>query len=191
MALRKIATIGHPVLREVAREVTRDELQGEAMQRLVDDLVDTMRDARGAGIAANQVHETARICVIEVEDNPRYPYKPNWPLTILVNPVVEPTTDETFLNFEGCLSVPNLRGQVPRFAGVRVRAWNRHGEDVAFEVKGLTAGTFQHELDHLDGKLFVDRVTDTRTLCTWADFERFHRDAFVERAKALVARFGS
>src|SRR5215472_6061586 len=190
MALRKIATIGHPVLRQRAREVTGEELSSAPMQRLIDDMVDTMRDASGAGIAANQVHEAVRVCVIEVADNPRYPYKPNWPLTILVNPVVEATTDETFMNFEGCLSVPNLRGQVPRFVGVRVRAWDRRGKDLEFDVRGLTAGTFQHELDHLDGKLFVDRVTDTRTLCTWTDFERFHRDEFVARAKALVERFG-
>ncbi|HEY3815624.1 MAG TPA: peptide deformylase [Polyangiaceae bacterium] len=191
MALRKIATIGHPVLRQVAREVTREELGTAPMQRLVDDLVDTMRDANGAGIAANQVHEAVRVCVVEIKDNPRYPYLPGWPLTILVNAVVVPTTEETFLNYEGCLSVPNLRGEVPRFTGVRVRAWDRRGKDLEFEVKGLTAGTFQHELDHLDGRLFVDGVVDTRTLCTWTDFERFHREAFVERAKALIARFGS
>jgi len=191
MALRKIATIGHPVLRQKARTLTREELAGPDMQRLVDDLVDTMRDANGAGIAANQVHEPVRICVIEIQNNPRYPYKPNYPLTVLVNPVVEPLGDETFGNYEGCLSVPNLRGEVPRFTRARVRAWDRTGKDLDFEVKGLTSGTFQHELDHLDGKLFVDRVVDTRTLCTWTDFERFHRDAFVERAKALVARFGS
>jgi peptide deformylase len=191
MALRKIATIGHPVLRETARPLTREELQSAPTQRLIDDMVDTMRDANGAGIAANQVHEAVRICVIEVASNPRYPYKPNWPLTILINPAVEPTTEETFLNFEGCLSVPNLRGEVPRFTGVRVRAWDRRGKDLDFAVRGLTAGTFQHELDHLDGKLFVDRVVDTRSLCTWTDFERFRRDEFVERAKALVARYGS
>jgi peptide deformylase len=191
MALRKIATIGHPVLRERARELTREDLSSPAMQRLVDDLVETMRDANGAGIAANQVHEPVRICVIEIANNPRYPYKPNWPLTVLVNAVVEPTTDEMFLNYEGCLSVPNLRGEVPRFTAVRVRGWDRHGKNLELDVRGLTAGTFQHELDHLDGRLFVDRVADTRSLCTWADFERFHRDAFVERAKALVARFGS
>ena len=191
MALRKIATIGHPVLRATARPLEREELAGPRMQALIDDMVETMRDANGAGIAANQVHEPVRICVIEVHDNPRYPYKPNWPLTVLVNPVVEANTEETFLNFEGCLSVPNLRGQVPRFATIRVRAWDRTGVELAFEVKGLTAGTFQHELDHLDGKLFVDRVVDTRTLCTWADFERFHRDEFAARARALVARYGS
>jgi peptide deformylase len=191
MALRKIATIGHPVLREGARPLTREELASARYQSLIDDMVETMRDASGAGIAANQVYEPVRICVIEVNKNPRYPYKPDWPLTVLVNPVVEATTDETFMNFEGCLSVPNLRGQVPRFAGVRVRAWDRAGAEVAFPVKGLTAGTFQHEVDHLEGTLFVDRVTDTRTLCTWADFERFHMTEFTARAKALVARFGS
>jgi peptide deformylase len=190
MALRKIATIGHPILREPARAVTREELPTAPLQRLVDDLIDTMRDANGAGIAANQVHEPVRVCVIEVADNPRYPYKPNWPLTVLINPSTEAITNETFLNNEGCLSVPNLRGEVPRYTGVRVRAWDRNGKDLDFVVRGLTAGTFQHELDHLDGKLFVDRVTDTRTLCTWADFERFHKESFVRRAKALVAQYG-
>ena len=191
MPLRKIAAIGHPVLRQRARELTQDELASAGTQQLVSDMIDTMRDASGAGIAANQVHEPVRICVIEVDKNPRYPYKPDWPLTVLVNPRVEARTDETFLNFEGCLSVPNLRGQVPRFTIVRVRAWDRLGHEIDFEVKGLTAGTFQHEIDHLDGKLFVDRVVDTRSLCTWAEYERFHRDEFVARAKALIARFGS
>jgi peptide deformylase len=191
VALRKIATIGHPILRQRARELTKDELATAPVQRLIDDMVDTMRDASGAGIAANQVHEAVRICVIEVADNPRYPYAPKWPLTILVNPVVESTTDETFMNYEGCLSVPNLRGEVRRFTGVRVRAWDRRGKDLAFEVKGLTAGTFQHEVDHIDGKLFIDSVANTHSLATLVDFERFHREAFVERAKALIARFGS
>ena len=191
MALRKIATIGHPVLRQRAREVAREELARPEVQRFIDDLVETMRDANGACIAANQVHEPIRVCAVEIHDNPRYPYKPNWPLTILVNPVVEPTTDETFDNYEGCLSVPNLRGRVPRFTGVRLRAWDREGREIDQRVAGLMAGTFQHEVDHLDGTLFVDRVVDTRTLCTWADFDRFHKAAFVETAKALVARFGS
>ncbi len=191
MAIRKIATIGHPVLREIAREVTEAELRSPAMQELIDDLVETMRDANGAGLAANQIHEPVRICAIEIGDNPRYPYKPNWPLTILVNPKLVPTTDDTFLNYEGCLSVPNLRGEVRRFTALRVEALDRNGATLAFEVKGLTAGTFQHEVDHLDGKIFVDRVEDTRSLATWTDFERYHREAFVVRAKALVAKYGS
>lgn len=191
MAIRKIATLGHPVLREVARKVTREELASSKVQSLIDDLVETMHDANGAGLAANQVYEPLRICAIEVRNNPRYPYKPNFPLTILVNPEVTPTTDDTFLNYEGCLSVPNLRGEVRRFTGVHVKAWDRQGNDVELAVKGLTAGTFQHEVDHLDGKVFLDRVEDTRSLATWADFERHHMAAFVERAKALVAKFGS
>jgi peptide deformylase len=191
MAIRKIATLGHPVLREIARPLTREELASLQVQTFIDDLVETMHDANGAGLAANQVHEPIRICAIEVRNNPRYPYKPNFPLTILVNPEVTATTDDTFLNNEGCLSVPNLRGEVRRFTGVHVRAWDRHGKDVVLDVKGLTAGTFQHEVDHLDGKVFLDRVEDTRSLATWADFERHHKDAFVERAKALVAKFGS
>jgi peptide deformylase len=191
MAIRKIATLGHPVLREVARKLTREELGSPKVQAFIDDLVETMHDANGAGLAANQVHEPIRICAIEVRNNPRYPYKPNFPLTVLVNPEVTPTTDDTFLNYEGCLSVPNLRGEVRRFTGVHVRAWDRHGNDVVLDVLGLTAGTFQHEVDHLDGKVFLDRVEDTRSLATWADFERYHMAAFVERAKALVAKFGS
>ncbi len=191
MTIRKIATIGHPVLRQPARALSRDELGRAETQRFIDDLVETMVDANGAGIAANQVYEPIRVCVICVKDNPRYPYKPNIPLTILVNPAIELLTDERFMNYEGCLSVPNLRGEVPRAPRARVRAWDREGKDLDYEVRGLTAGTFQHEVDHLDGKLFVDRVTDTRTLCTWQDFERFQMAAFVERARALVERFGS
>ncbi len=190
MAIRKIATIGHPVLRQVAREVTLDELRGARVQTFIDDLVETMHDANGAGLAANQVFEPIRICAIEIKDNPRYPYKPNFPLTVLVNPLITPTTEETFVNYEGCLSVPNLRGEVRRFTGVRVKAWDREGKALDFEVKGLTAGTFQHEVDHLDGKVFLDRVEDTRSLTTWADFERFHMRGFVERARALVAKYG-
>ena len=191
MAIRKIATLGHPVLREVARKVSREELASPKIQAFIDDLVDTMHDANGAGLAANQVYEPIRICAIEGRNNPRYPYKPNFPLTILVNPEVTATTDDTFLNNEGCLSVPNLRGDVRRFTGVHVRAWDRDGKELDFEVKGLTAGTFQHEVDHLYGKLFVDRVVDTKTLCTWQDFERYFQKDFVERAKALVAKWGS
>ena len=191
MAIRKIATIGHPVLRERARELSKEELAKPETQAFIDDLIETMHDAAGAGIAANQVYEPIRICVIEVKDNPRYPYKPNYPLTVLVNPVVTLLTDERFDNYEGCLSVPNLRGKVQRAPIVSVKAWNRKGDELSFEVKGLTAGTFQHEVDHLDGRLFVDRVQDTSTLTTWADFDRFHKDAFVEKAKALVKKWGS
>ena len=190
MAIRKIATIGHPILRQKARTLTRDELLGADTQRFIDDLIETMRDANGAGIAAPQVYEPISVCVIAVKNNPRYPYKPNVPLTVLVNPEVELLTDERFDNYEGCLSVPNLRGVVARATEVRVRAWDRHGEPVDRVVRGLTAGTYQHEVDHLNATLFVDRVTDPTTLTTWTDFERFHMAGFVERARALVERMG-
>jgi peptide deformylase len=189
--IRKIATIGHPVLRQPAMPLTQEELASHDIQRFIDDLIETMYDANGAGIAANQIYEPIQICALHVKDNPRYPYKPNIPLTILVNPEVTPLTEETFGNYEGCLSVPNLRGEVPRFTHVRVKAWDRTGKALDYEVKGLTAGTYQHEVDHLNGKLFVDRVVDTTTLATWADFERYQMPAFVERAKALVAKYGS
>lgn len=191
MSILKIATIGHPVLRQVARKVEREELMRPETQAFIDDLVETMRDANGAGLAANQVHRPIRIVAIEVKDNPRYPYKPNYPLTVLINPVIEAISDEEFINYEGCLSVPDLRGEVSRHAEIRVRAWDRQGSDLDFVVKGLTAGTFQHECDHIDGKLFIDRVTDTSTLTTWKEFERYRRDAFVIRAQEIVKRYGS
>lgn len=191
MPIRKIATIGHPVLRVPARDVSHDELRSPAMQTFIDDLVETMRDANGAGLAANQVHEPVQVCAIEVHNNARYPYMCEVPLTILVNPKIDVLTSETFDNYEGCLSVPNLRGVVARTCEIRLRAWDRAGNDIDTVVRGLTAGTFQHEIDHLRGTLFVDRVTDTRTLTTWQDFERYHREAFVARATALVAKYGS
>jgi peptide deformylase len=190
VTLLKIAHIGHPVLRQRARELSREELLSERWQRFIDDLVETMRDANGAGLAAIQVHEPVRIFAVEVKDNPRYPYKPNVPLTILVNPVISPLTTETFENYEGCLSVPNLRGIVERFTEVRVTGWDRRGEPFERVARGLTAGTFQHENDHLDGAIFVDRVKDPRTLCTWAEFDRFHKQAFVERIVPFVQRMG-
>ncbi len=191
MTVRPIATIGHPVLRQPAREVAVDELGTGEIQRFIDDLIDTMRNAHGAGLAANQVNEAVRIAVIEVDHNPRYPYKPPIPLTVVVNPVLEPLDDELVEINEGCLSVPDLRGDVFRHVNVRVRYLDRHG-GVHDEVKrGLTAGTFQHECDHLDGRLFVDRVRDTRTLSTWEQFERYRRDEFVARITEFVRRVGS
>jgi peptide deformylase len=191
MTVRPIATVGHPVLRERAREITLEELASAEIQTLIDDLVDTMHAANGAGIAANQVHETVRVAVIEVDHNPRYPYKPPIPLTVVVNPVIEPLDDELVEINEGCLSVPDLRGNVFRHVNVRVRYLDRDGVEHDEIKRGLTAGTFQHECDHLDGTLFLDRVADTRTLTTWAQFERHHRDAFVARITEFVARVGS
>jgi peptide deformylase len=151
---REIVEIGHPVLRERARELSADELASPGVQGLIDDMIETMRAANGAGLAANQVGEAVRVAVVEVRPgNPRYPYKPEVPLTVIVNPVIEPVDEE-------------------------VR-------------RGLTAGTFQHELDHLDGVLFLDRVTDRATLATWDQFDRFGREEFERRAREIVERTGS
>jgi peptide deformylase len=189
---REIVEIGNPVLRERAREVTPEELGTDAVQSLIDDMIETMRAANGAGLAANQVAETLRVAVVEVRSgNPRYPYKPPIPLTVIVNPVIDPLDDDVEQINEGCLSVPHLRGEVPRHVNIRLRYLDREGVEHEEVRRGLTAGTFQHELDHLDGILFVDRVEDPRTLTSWAEFERFHRDAFVERARRLVERVGS
>jgi peptide deformylase len=191
MAVRDIATVGHPVLRERAREVSAEELASPEVQQLIDDMVETMRAAGGAGLAANQVHETLRVAVVEVDDNPRYPYKPPIPLTVMVNPVVEAVGDETFAVNEGCLSVPDLRGTLERFVTVRVRYLDRDGVAHDEIRRGVSAGTFQHEADHLDGVLFLDRVRDPTTFTTWEQFERHHRDAFVARMRELVERVGS
>jgi peptide deformylase len=190
VTLLKIAQIGHPVLRQRAREVAPDELLSDTMQRFIDDLVETMRDANGAGLAAIQVYEPVRVFAVEVKDNPRYPYKPNVPLTIVVNPVITPLGDERFDNYEGCLSVPNLRGVVERFAEVRVTGLDRAGAPFERLARGLTAGTFQHENDHLDGTIFVDRVKDPRSLTTWAEFDRYHKQPFVDRIVPFVKRMG-
>ena len=169
---------------------TRRELAGPGDPGLIDDLIDTMRHANGAGIAANQIGVPLR-SPIEVNDNPRYPYKPPIPLTVVVNPVIEPVDDELVEINEGCLSVPNLRGNVHRHVNIRVRYLDEHGDRHDEVKRGLTAGTYQHECDHLDGKLFLDRVTDPTTFTTWEQFERFHRDAFVERITEFVERVGS
>jgi peptide deformylase len=191
VTIRAIAQIGEPVLRQHAREVSADELRAPEFQRFIDDLVETMRYAKGAGLAANQVFEPVQVCAIEVKDNPRYPYKPNIPLTVLVNPKLEPLGEDTFENYEGCLSVPNLRGVVRRHAQLRVTGLDRDGQALDFEVRGISAGTFQHEVDHLWGKLFVDRVEDPATLCTWDLFQRHHEAAVRDRVKLIVERWGS
>jgi peptide deformylase len=191
MTILKIAPIGTPVLRQRAHEVDPHALADPALQTFIDDLVETMHDATGAGLAAIQVYRPIRIVAIEVRDNPRYPYKPNIPLTVLVNPVLTPLSDERFDNYEGCLSVPDLRGVVSRFAELRVQALDRHGTPIDTVVRGITAGTFQHEVDHLDGTLFVDRVTDPTTFTTWKEFARHHEAAFRERVKTIVERWGS
>jgi peptide deformylase len=186
-----IVTIGDPVLRQRAREVTTEELHSSEVQRLIDDLIETKRSANGAGLAANQVGETLRIAIAEVQGtNPRYPYKPPIPLCVMVNPVIEPVDDELVEINEGCLSAPDLRGYLERHLSIRVRYLDRDGREHVEVKRGLTAGTFQHEVDHLDGVLFVDRA-DSRSLATWEQFDLRQRAEFEARAREIVARSGS
>lgn len=179
MAILDILTIGHPDLRVAAARLDPTDLASERWQRFIDDLVDTMRAANGAGLAAVQVGVHKRIVALEVKDNPRYPYKPPIPLTVAINPELTPVGDETFENWEGCLSVPGLRGPVARHRVLRVRYLDRSGAPREELVWGLTAGTWQHECDHLDGDLFVDRVRDPRRLSSWSSWETFHKERFV------------
>ncbi|MGC1440107.1 MAG: peptide deformylase, partial [Burkholderiaceae bacterium] len=124
-------------------------------------------------------------------DNLRYPYKPQIPLTILINPSIEFLSDKTFINNEGCLSVPNLRGDVVRHLEVRVSGLNEEGKPQSFDVRGYSAGTFQHEYDHLDGVLFPHKVGDPRTFATWDVFAEYRQAEFADRVKQLVDQWGS
>lgn len=189
MPVRPILSIGHPLLRQRAEPVPTVEIGSPEVQGLIDDLIDTMRHASGAGLAANQIGVLRRVVVIEVDENPRYPYKPPIPLTVAVNPVIEPIDEEMVRINEGCLSVP-LRGFVMRHVNINVSYRNRLGKKKQGVMRGLTAGTWQHECDHLDGTLIVDRA-DPRTLATWDEYERHHRDAFVQEISEFVARIGS
>jgi len=191
VSVREVVAIGEPVLRQRARELSREEIASPRIQGLIDDLIETKRATHGAGLAANQVGERLRVAVGEVEEgNLHYPYKPPEPLTVMINPAVEPLDGEMIEINEGCLSVPDLRGSLQRHLAIRVRYLDRDGGGHDEVKRGLTAGTFQHELDHLDGVLFVDRA-DPRTFATWEEFDRHQRDEFVRRVTRLTEELGS
>ncbi|MDH4279869.1 MAG: peptide deformylase [Acidimicrobiia bacterium] len=189
MAVRDVLQIGHPVLRQVAEPVEPSAIASREIQGLIDDLIDTMHHANGAGLAAPQIGVGLRAVVMEVTNNPRYPYKPPIPLTVAINPVITPLDDELVEINEGCLSVP-LRGNVMRHVNIAVSYLDRDSVEHQATLRGLTAGTWQHECDHLDGVLIVDRA-DPSSLATWDEFAAHQRDAFVERITAFVERVGS
>ena len=172
MAILKVARLGHPVLRRRAEPLTPEMLALPETQRLIDDMIETMREYDGAGLAGNQVHALQRIAVIEVQANPRYPDAPHIPLMVVVNPVVTPLTDETEDGWEGCLSVPDMRGMVPRFTAVRLECLDRSGVRVDLVAKDFFARVIQHETDHLDGIVYVDRMRDLSTLSYMAEWQR-------------------
>ena len=162
MAVRPVLKMGHPLLRQVARPVT--EFSTRELRELVRDMDDTMRALNGAGIAAPQVGVSLRVVIFEVTRNPRYPQAEAIPYTVLINPTLEPIGDEMEDGWEGCLSVPGLRGLVPRFRNLRYRGFDIEGRPLDRTVDGFHARVVQHEVDHLDGVLYPMRIADLRNL---------------------------
>jgi peptide deformylase len=172
MAILKVARLGHPVLRMKASPVDPAAIRTPAVQRFIDDMIDTMREYDGAGLAANQVHTPAQVAVIEVASNPRYPEAPSIPLMVVINPVVTPLTEEMEDGWEGCLSVPDMRGRVPRYTEVRLQCLDREGQTVDLVAKEFFARVIQHETDHLNGIVYVDRMRDLTTLSHIAEWNK-------------------
>jgi peptide deformylase len=158
MPARPLLRIGHPLLLRVAEAVT--EFNTPELDALVQDMLDTMTEADGAGLAANQIGELKRVVVFGFEENPRYPGRDPLPTTILVNPEIQPVGDVVEEDWEGCLSVPGMRGWVPRFNRIIYRAFDQTGRPVEIEAEGFHARVVQHECDHLDGILYPQRIKD-------------------------------
>ena len=173
MSILKVSRLGHPVLRKITENVPTRELQSAEVQKFIDDMIETMKEYEGVGLAADQVHESKQIAVLEVADNPRYPKKPNVPLTVLVNPTYTPLSEEMEEDWEGCLSIPDLRGRVPRHKSIRVKALDRSGKELDFVANDFHARVIQHEIDHLNGKVYLDRMRDFSTLTFLQEFARY------------------
>jgi peptide deformylase len=150
MAIRKIARLGHPVLRTLAAEVPVNLIQSEDIQRIISDMHETVLDADGAGLAAPQVFVSKQIVLLDLDDGNG--------MQVWINPKITPLTDEVMIGFEGCLSVPNMRGAVARYAKISVDGWNDKGEVFSVELEDHPAVVAQHECDHLQGILYIDRV---------------------------------
>ena len=189
--MTEILQLGDPRLRQCSEAVPETDFGSDKFRQEVQLLIDTMRQANGAGLAAPQIGSMRRICVVEVTKNPRYPYKQPIPLTVFINPhlhIVDPTPIEVF---EGCLSVTGWRGRVRRASRVRVDARDVEGKAFTVAAEGLAAGTLQHELDHLDGQLFVDLLVNAKSLTTWDNYERFHRATWEQEADQINQRYPS
>lgn len=169
----KVARLGHPVLRKVAEPVPPEQITTPEVQQFIDDMIETMYEYDGAGLAAPQVHVSQQIVVMEVERNPRYPKAPAIPLTVYINPEITPLTEDTDEDWEGCLSVPGLRGRVPRYTKIRMRAYDRHGKRLEFVAEGFHARVIQHECDHLWGKVYLDRMRDMASLTFIEEFVKY------------------
>lgn len=169
--------MGHPTLRKTARPLTPDELGSEEIRLLVADMVDTLHEAGGVGLAAPQVNESVRLAIIDIPaGSSRYGAIPVMPLTVFVNPVIAVLSPEIAGYWEGCLSVPGLRGFVERPQHVRVRAMDLEGNSFELELSGFLATVFQHEFEHLDGKLYLDHIKDNRQL-VFEDLLELHMES--------------
>jgi len=168
MAILKVCRLGHPALRMQSQRVSKETLASPAVQTFIDNMMETMVEYSGVGLAAPQVHESLSIAVIESR-GPRG----DIPMTVLVNPEVTILDESLMEDWEGCLSVPDFRGRVPRYARLRVDALDRHGNKIEVTAGNFFARVIQHEFDHLMGKVYLDRMRDFGTLTHLAEFERY------------------
>jgi peptide deformylase len=169
MSILKVARMGHPVLRQQARAFDKSDIRSPVTQRLIDDMIETMYEYHGVGLAAPQVHESVRLFVAMLDDEPDDKSK----ATVLINPLITPLTEAKDEGWEGCLSIPDIRGMVPRFVEVGVRAFDRHGKTLDLRLKNFPARVAQHETDHLDGVLFFDRMRSMETLTFLEEFSKY------------------
>jgi peptide deformylase len=172
MAILKVARIGNPVVRAEARRVSPAQVKSPDLKRLIDDMEATMHEYDGVGLAAPQVHVGLRLAVLEVPESEERS-QAAVPFTVIVNPVVTPLLDTKVLAYEGCLSIPGLRGLVPRYEKVRLEALDRKGRPFVTIASGFLARVLQHECDHLDGRVYLDRMTGLESLSFMEEFERF------------------
>src|SRR5215470_8790112 len=168
MSILKVSRLGHPVLRMKTKHLAKEALAGTAIQTLIDNMMETMVEYYGVGLAANQVHESLAIAVIE-SHGPRGTI----PMTVIVNPEVTILDEELIEDWEGCLSIPDFRGRVPRWRKLRVDALDRDGTKIQITAEGFFARVIQHEFDHLMGKVYLDRMPDLKTLTHLAEFQRY------------------
>ena len=173
MAILKVARLGHPVIRNAAAPLSSQEIHSRDTQDLIDNMIETMREYDGVGLAAPQIHISKQIAVIEVNDNPRYPDMPKVPLTVLINPRLTSRSKKIVKGWEGCLSIPDLRGIVPRNASLICEALDREGKPIKLDAEGFFARVIQHEWDHLQGNVYLDRMSNLRSLSHLNEFARF------------------
>ena len=162
--------MGHPVLRERARALDKSELRDPLLQKLIDDMIDTMHEYHGVGLAAPQVHEGLRLFVALLDEDPDAKSE----ATAIINPEIVPNALDTRDGWEGCLSIPDIRGMVPRLTDITVVALDRTGKKVERRLKDFPARVVQHETDHLDGVLFFDRMTSMQSLTYLEEYSRYH-----------------